>query len=73
MKTLLRLEALGLVLLSVWLFGQLDYAWWWYPLLFFVPGLSMPGYITNTRIGTFTYNLIQHTHMGMIGGAKAET
>lgn len=120
MKTLLKLEEFGLVLLSIWLFAQLDYAWWWYPLLFFTPDLSMLGYIINPRIGAFTYNLIhhkgtaavvyiagmslsipalllagaillghssfdrifgyglkysdafQHTHMGMIGGAKAE-
>ncbi len=60
MKTLLKLEEAGLVLLSIWLFTRLEYAWWWFPLLFFTPDLSMIGYLLNPRIGAFTYNLVHH-------------
>ena len=60
MKTLIRLEEVALVLLSVYLFLVLDLAWWWFPLLFFVPDLSMLGFVINPKAGAFTYNLIHH-------------
>jgi uncharacterized protein DUF4260 len=60
MKTLLKLEALALWGLSVFLFTQLGYAWWWYPLLFFAPDLSMAGYLGGPRIGAIIYNFVHH-------------
>ncbi len=60
MKNLLKLEGLALFGLSIFLFGQLDYAWWWYPLLFFAPDLSMLGYLAGPRIGAVIYNLAHH-------------
>jgi len=38
----------------------LSYAWWWYPLLFFTPDLSMLGYLGGTRVGAFVYNFVHH-------------
>jgi hypothetical protein len=66
MKTLLTLEALALWGLSIFLFSQLGYAWWWYPLLFFAPDLSMVGYLFGTRVGAIVYNIVHH-HMLSIG------
>ena len=66
MKTLLKLEGMALFGLSLFWFSQLDYAWWWYPVLFFVPDLSMVGYLAGTRSGAFVYNLIHH-HAVSIG------
>ena len=60
MKTLLKLEGLALFGLSIFWFAQLGYAWWWYPLLFFVPDVSMVGYLGGTRAGAVVYNLIHH-------------
>ena len=60
MKNLIKLEELSLVLLSIYLFSLLDYAWWWYVVLFLVPDLGMLGYLFNTRIGAITYNLVHH-------------
>src|SRR6266511_3809641 len=37
MKTITRLGELTLVILSFYLFLALDYAWWWFPVLFFAP------------------------------------
>ena len=59
-KYVLKLEELLMVVLSIFLFSKLGYAWWWYPLLFFTPDLSMLGYIGGTRLGAFTYNVIHH-------------
>ena len=60
MKHLLRLEELLMFGLSIFLFSKLDYVWWWYPLLFFTPDLSMLGYLGGTKLGAFTYNFVHH-------------
>jgi len=60
MKDLLRLEEFLLFLLSLFLFSQLDYSWVWYALLFLAPDLSMIGYLANSRVGAWSYNLIHH-------------
>lgn len=56
MARLLKLEDLGLFLLSLLLFSRLPYAWWVYPLLILVPDLGMLGYLAGPRVGAFTYN-----------------
>ncbi|HSL47315.1 MAG TPA: DUF4260 domain-containing protein [Anaerolineales bacterium] len=60
MKYLVKLEELSLFGLALFLFSQLDYGWGTYALLFLAPDLSMIGYLTNTRLGAWTYNLIHH-------------
>jgi hypothetical protein len=60
MKTLIKLEEVGLVALSFYLFLALDYAWWWFPLLFFTPDISLVGFIVNKTTGAMTYNFIHH-------------
>jgi len=55
MKTLLKLEDLGLFGLSVWLFAQLDYSWWLYPALLLSPDLSVLGYLIGPGVGAATY------------------
>lgn len=55
-----KLEALALLILSIYLFTQLEYAWWWYPLLFFVPDVSFIGYLGGKRAGETVYNIIHH-------------
>jgi len=57
MKTLLRIEELFLFGLSILLFSFLDFPWWLFAVLLFVPDLSMVGYVANTRIGARIYNL----------------
>ncbi|HLO33625.1 MAG TPA: DUF4260 domain-containing protein [Anaerolineales bacterium] len=66
MKTLLRLEELALVLLSLYLFLALDYAWWWFPLLFFLPDASLIAYLINPKVGVFTYNFIHHKALAIL-------
>jgi hypothetical protein len=60
MNALLKLEGLALFVLSIFLFSQLEYAWWWYPLLFFTPDLSMLGYWGDARTGAALYNIVHH-------------
>jgi Domain of unknown function (DUF4260) len=60
MRNLLRLEGFALFVLSIFLFSQLAYPWWFYPLLFFVPDLSMVGYLGGPRLGAIIYNAVHH-------------
>ncbi|SMO79296.1 DUF4260 domain-containing protein [Fodinibius sediminis] len=60
MKTLIRIEELGIFGLSIILFAQTTFAWWWFPLLLLAPDISMVGYLANPRIGAAVYNLFHH-------------
>lgn len=60
MKTLLKLEELGLFLFGICLYAQLPYAWWWLLLLLLTPDLGMLGYLFGNRAGAITYNLTHH-------------
>jgi hypothetical protein len=59
-RNLIKLEEFFLFLLSIFLFSQLDYTWWWYPVLFLVPDIGMLGYLVNPQVGALTYNLLHH-------------
>lgn len=60
MKTLIKIEELFLVTLAFYLFLNLNYAWWWFLILFFAPDLSMIGYLVSPQVGAFTYDFIHH-------------
>ncbi|MDP2189261.1 MAG: DUF4260 domain-containing protein [Sphingobacteriaceae bacterium] len=66
MQGLLRLEDLGAFLLSIFLFNQLDFAWWVYPSLLLLPDLSMLGYLYNAKVGAYVYNFFHHQLLGML-------
>ena len=66
MKTLLRLEELTLVILSIYLFLRSDYAWWWFPILFFVPDVSLLGYLISQKLGITIYNCIHHKGLAIL-------
>lgn len=60
MKALLRLEQAGLFVLGLYLFLQLPFAWWWFPLLLLAPDLGALGYLVGARWGAYSYNLTHH-------------
>src|SRR3989304_2579924 len=66
MKTLIRLEELGLFLFSIYLYSSLSLPWWYFPLLFFVPDLSMAAYVAGPRLGAYTYNIIHHRALALL-------
>lgn len=66
MKSILKLEELAIVILSVFLFNQLNYAWWWYLALFLTPDIGMIGYLINNKIGAYSYNLFHHKGIAII-------
>jgi hypothetical protein len=60
MRILLKIEEFGLFSLSMFLFAQLDFSWWWYILLFFAPDASMVGYAWGPGTGAIVYNFVHH-------------
>ncbi len=56
-RTLLRLEGLAILALSVYGYTIMKGVWLWYVMLFLTPDLSMVGYFANPRIGSVTYNV----------------
>jgi hypothetical protein len=57
----LRLEGLVVLVAALAAFATQDQSWWLVPLILFLPDLFMVGYLRNTRIGAFAYNL-GHTY-----------
>ncbi len=66
MRSLLKIEEVFLFILSIYLFTQLDYAWWWFPTLILLPDIGMLGYLINTKIGAIIYNIVHHRAASII-------
>ena len=58
MKLMLKSEEFFLLILSIYLFSQIGYSWWWFPALILVPDIGMIGYIINTETGAKIYNAV---------------
>ena len=56
-KLWLRLEGLVLLIGTILVFAGQHQKWWIYPVLLLVPDIFMLGYLANTKIGAFFYNL----------------
>lgn len=61
-RGLLRLEGLGLLLLTAHLYGYRDQGWLLWILLFLAPDLSLLGYLGGQRLGSRLYNAV-HTYV----------
>jgi Domain of unknown function (DUF4260) len=62
----LRVDAAILFAFSIWLFAIQGLAWWWYPALLLVPDIFMLGYLVNTKLGAFVYNVGHSMFPGLI-------
>lgn len=66
MKNLLKSEELLQFLAAIGLFSTLDFAWWVFPALLFLPDVSMIGYLVSPRFGAITYNLGHHKGLAVV-------
>lgn len=60
MRNLLKLEETLLFVLALWLFSQLEISMWWALLMLLAPDIGMLGYLVNTTVGAYSYNLLHH-------------
>jgi hypothetical protein len=60
MKQLIKLEEAAMFLLSIFLWGQLHFAWYWWLVWILAPDLSMLAYLGGNRIGAIGYNFVHH-------------
>jgi len=60
MKRVIQLEELAMFLLSIYLFSQLSFKWWWFPLLILAPDISMTAYAFGNKTGAIIYNIFHH-------------
>lgn len=65
MQRILTIEFAALFALAILLFSALPFPWWWFPLLFLVPDVSMIGYLAGPRAGAITYNLVHTLTFGI--------
>lgn len=66
MKNLLRTEELLMFILSIYLFSLYNFSWWLFPALILLPDVGMLGYLFNTKIGAFSYNLFHHKGIAIL-------
>ena len=64
-RFLLRLEGLAWFSFSLYLFHYFQGSWWIFAVLFFVPDLSLIGYLLGHRIGAIFYNVL-HSEVGPV-------
>ncbi len=67
MKKMLQLEELAMTSAAIALLTihHLGLSIWVWIILFFAPDIGMLGYLLNTRIGAFCYNLFHHKGIGL--------
>jgi hypothetical protein len=61
-QLLLRLEGLAAFALALLIYAEVGASWWLFVVLFFVPDLSLLGYLAGSRIGAILYNAV-HTYV----------
>lgn len=66
MNFTLKLEELGMLLFGIFLFQFLDYDWWIFAALFFVPDVGMLGYLFGSKTGAVAYNLFHHKGLAIL-------
>ena len=66
MKNIIKLEALGLFILGIYMFSLLNYQWWWFLILILGPDLSMLGYLFGSKIGAWSYNIFHHQGLAVL-------
>jgi hypothetical protein len=62
MSNVLKIEEAAITMIALYFLSHfsLGLPLWAWALLFFSPDISMLGYLINTRIGAYTYNLFHH-------------
>lgn len=68
MKLLINLEELAKLAFSYFVSLYLGFSWWAFFALLFLPDISIIGYIINTKVGAWCYNLFHHQGTAILTG-----
>lgn len=60
MRSLLKLEELAMLGISIYALYMLKVDWWYYLILALGPDIGMLGYIIGNKAGAICYNLFHH-------------
>lgn len=52
--------------MGIFAFSQLDFAWWWFLVLFLAPDLGMLGYLFGNKPGALLYNTFHHKGLAIL-------
>ena len=68
MKKIIQIEEVAITALSIYFLTlyNLGLPVWVWVLLFFSPDISMLGYLINSRVGAYTYNLFHHRAVAIL-------
>lgn len=66
MKEILKLEELGMFIISIFGLYWMHCAWWYYLLMLLAPDLSMFGYAAGKKVGAASYNLFHHKGLAIV-------
>lgn len=66
MKYLIRIEEAVKFGLTFYSSIQLGFSPWTYLAFLLLPDVSMVGYLVNTKVGAYAYNLVHHQGIGLI-------
>jgi hypothetical protein len=67
MKNIICIEELFFPVLTFYRFTFLDFVWWWFALLFFVPDLSFIAYAAGPKVGGIVYDVLHHRGLLIAG------
>jgi Domain of unknown function (DUF4260) len=65
MKSIIKLEEMAMLAISIYALYFLQVKWWCYLILFLGPDISMLGYLAGNKMGAFCYNLFHHKAVGV--------
>ena len=67
MKTTLKLEEVAMTAIAIYFLTNfnLGLPLWLWIILFFAPDISMLGYLVDTKVGAFVYNLFHHKGLAL--------
>lgn len=66
MKKIIKTEELALLLVGVFLVDMGNHSWKWFAICFFLPDISMLGYLGGNRVGAVLYNIFHYRFFAVI-------
>lgn len=66
MKTLIRIEEGAMLFAAMSVAHEIGYDTWVFLCLLLAPDLSMLGYLINSKVGAWSYNLFHHRAVGLL-------